>query len=87
LVFELNANFFAENWQKSQKIVIISSAPDFLKFVPIYLGWFLWGRGRLILTVLCSPYRKSMGSIFGRKYLMPGDDPTTSEFATTIPAL
>jgi hypothetical protein len=27
LVFEKNANLFAENWQKSQKIVIITSAP------------------------------------------------------------
>jgi hypothetical protein len=27
LVFEKNANFFAENWQKSQKIMIITSAP------------------------------------------------------------
>jgi hypothetical protein len=27
LVFEKNANFFAENWQKSQKIVIITSTP------------------------------------------------------------
>jgi Ni,Fe-hydrogenase III small subunit len=27
LVFEKNANFFAENWRKSQKIVIITSAP------------------------------------------------------------
>jgi hypothetical protein len=26
-VFEKNANFFAENWQKSQKIVIITSTP------------------------------------------------------------
>jgi hypothetical protein len=25
--FEKNANFFAENWQKSQKIVIITSTP------------------------------------------------------------
>jgi hypothetical protein len=25
LVFEKNANFFAKNWQKSQKIVIITS--------------------------------------------------------------
>jgi hypothetical protein len=31
LVFEKNANFFAENWQKSQKIVIITSTPG-LKF-------------------------------------------------------
>jgi hypothetical protein len=28
LVFEKNANFFAENWQKSPKIVIITSTPD-----------------------------------------------------------
>jgi hypothetical protein len=28
LVFEKNANFFAENWQKSHKIVIITSTPD-----------------------------------------------------------
>jgi hypothetical protein len=29
LVFGKNANFFAENWQKSQKIVIITSTPVF----------------------------------------------------------
>jgi hypothetical protein len=29
LVFEKNANCFAENWQKSQKVVIISSTPLF----------------------------------------------------------
>jgi phosphoserine phosphatase len=28
LVFEKNANFFAENCQKPQKIVIITSTPD-----------------------------------------------------------
>jgi hypothetical protein len=28
MVFEENANFFAENWQKSPKIVIITSTPD-----------------------------------------------------------
>jgi hypothetical protein len=27
LVFEKNGNFFAKNWQKSQKIVIITSVP------------------------------------------------------------
>jgi hypothetical protein len=32
LFFEKNANFFAENWQKSQKIVIITSTPDLAKF-------------------------------------------------------
>jgi hypothetical protein len=29
LVFEKNANFFTENWQKSQKIVIVTSTPCF----------------------------------------------------------
>jgi hypothetical protein len=28
LVFKKNANFFAENWEKSQKIVIITSTPE-----------------------------------------------------------
>jgi hypothetical protein len=32
LVFENNANFFAENCQKSQKIVIITSTPDWANF-------------------------------------------------------
>jgi predicted dinucleotide-binding enzyme len=32
LVFEKNANFFAENRQKSQKIVIITSTPDWANF-------------------------------------------------------
>jgi hypothetical protein len=27
MVLEKNANFFAENWKKSQKIVIIASTP------------------------------------------------------------
>jgi hypothetical protein len=27
LVFEKNAKYFDENWQKSQKIVVITSAP------------------------------------------------------------
>jgi hypothetical protein len=32
LVFEKNANFFAENGRKSQKIVSITSTPDWPKF-------------------------------------------------------
>jgi hypothetical protein len=28
LVFKKNANFFAENWEKSPKIVIITSTPE-----------------------------------------------------------
>jgi hypothetical protein len=35
LVFEKNANFFAENWQKSQKIVIITSTADWANFRPV----------------------------------------------------
>jgi hypothetical protein len=38
LVFEKNAIIFAENWQKSLKIVIITSTPDkvmFCIFVPV----------------------------------------------------
>jgi hypothetical protein len=45
LVFKKNANFFAENWQKSEKIVVITSTPDvyekialYPKIIPIILG-------------------------------------------------
>jgi hypothetical protein len=44
LVFEKNANFFSENWQKLQKIVIITSTPekvwmeDFDLFVYLVFG-------------------------------------------------
>jgi hypothetical protein len=31
LVFQINATFFAENWQKPQKIVIITSTHAWLK--------------------------------------------------------
>jgi hypothetical protein len=40
LVFEKNANFFAEDWQKSQKIVIITSTPGSQKFCRIGLFGF-----------------------------------------------
>jgi hypothetical protein len=36
LVFEKNANFFAENWEKSQKIVIITSVPGHTACEPIF---------------------------------------------------
>jgi hypothetical protein len=36
LVFDKkNANFLAENWQKSQKIVIITLTPDSANFSPL----------------------------------------------------
>jgi hypothetical protein len=38
LVFEKNANFFAENRQKSQKIVFITSVPDFGPRLPTNFG-------------------------------------------------
>jgi hypothetical protein len=40
LVFEKNANLFAKNWQKSQKIVTITSTPDWANR-PIS-GCLLW---------------------------------------------
>jgi hypothetical protein len=51
LVFEKNANFFAENWQKSQKIVIITSTPDWANFRPLG-DCLLW-------TVFFENYRSS----------------------------
>jgi hypothetical protein len=38
LVFEKNANFFAENCQKSQKIVIITSTPDWANIRHLGIG-------------------------------------------------
>jgi hypothetical protein len=35
LVFEKNAKFFAENWQKLQKIVIITSTPGYAAVVVV----------------------------------------------------
>jgi hypothetical protein len=40
LVFKKNANFFAENWQKSQKIVIITSTPVFSVKINMYIHNF-----------------------------------------------
>jgi hypothetical protein len=41
LVFEKNANFFAKNCQKSQKIVIITSTPDGGSLLPRLSKWAL----------------------------------------------
>jgi hypothetical protein len=40
LVLGKNANFFAENWEKSQKIVIITSTPDWTNFRPLVSIFF-----------------------------------------------
>jgi hypothetical protein len=39
LVFEKNANCFAENWQKSPKIVILTSTPDWAIWADVYNIW------------------------------------------------
>jgi hypothetical protein len=50
LDFEKNANFLAENWQKSQKIVIITSTPgrpDWANFRPLIwtkMGWSIFSQ-------------------------------------------
>jgi hypothetical protein len=41
LVFEKNATFFAENWQKSQKIVIKTSTPGHSAFGHYSQAFFL----------------------------------------------
>jgi hypothetical protein len=46
LVFEKNANFFSENCQKSQKIVIITLTPDWANFRTWYIcvpGYIYFG--------------------------------------------
>jgi hypothetical protein len=55
LVFEKNANFFAENWQKSQKIVIITSTPGHpgSNLVPLVMSHAQ--KNRPSTAVLCSP--------------------------------
>jgi hypothetical protein len=35
MVYEKNVTFFAENWQKSQKLMIITTTPDWANFRPI----------------------------------------------------
>jgi hypothetical protein len=41
LVFEKSAHLFAKNWQKSQKIVIITSAPGHFEFDFFFAFQFL----------------------------------------------
>jgi hypothetical protein len=50
LVFEKNDIFFAENWQKSQKIVIITSTPDLAYFWDTYC---LVGVYMYVAHILC----------------------------------
>jgi sensor c-di-GMP phosphodiesterase-like protein len=52
LVFEKNANFVAENWQKSQKIVIITSTPDKLIWKQLYQPTYF----SLVIGIVASMY-------------------------------
>jgi hypothetical protein len=48
LVFENNANFFAENWQNSQKIVIITSTPVNSTFIFLQARFLLHTRAESV---------------------------------------
>jgi hypothetical protein len=74
LVFEKNANFFAENCQKLQKIVIITSTPDrcnfFNFFVTLKMLSLAWSADVILTRVLFLAFRhrhldmyKSFGQI------------------------
>jgi hypothetical protein len=60
LVFEKNANFFAKNCQKSQKIVIITSTPDWTSFRPLgykrslhFFDFFFHDNGDSLVLTKC----------------------------------
>jgi hypothetical protein len=65
LVFEKNAKFFAENRQKSQKIVIITSVPDWAR---IFDHWDC-----LLLGSFIENYRSSPNNwatfLYGKSYV------------------
>jgi hypothetical protein len=63
LVFKKNANFFAENWEKSQKILIIASTPG----AHIFCGKFIAGK---MLCVL--PYFRQSNLSSNRSAKMSG---------------
>jgi phosphoserine phosphatase len=81
LDFEKNANRFAENWQKSQKIVIITSRPDeivkkiaqsvaqthFVKKI-IHIP----NRGKMLATFVVKKLPKIKQSPNGRKFAQAG---------------
>jgi hypothetical protein len=66
LVFEKNANFFSENWRKSQKIVIITSIPGW----PDWANFRLLGDRLLSFTFFLSNNRSSQNYYF-LKLLFP----------------
>jgi hypothetical protein len=54
LVFEKNANCFAENWEKSQKIVIITTTPGGNVMITIFVDFYQFAvkNGHLKRTML-----------------------------------
>jgi hypothetical protein len=83
LVFEKNANFFAENWEKSQKIVIITSTPGwkkYQKFCSFRSGADLDDYGRLInrLKPLRQATQLEQKAILAYAILFQSDDLTLS---------
>jgi hypothetical protein len=80
LVFEKNAIFFAENSQKSPKIVIITSTPG-VNFTNHFRPKFWvqhfhkikkWGRKKLCFIKVKTPGVNVMITIFGRKNIYMG---------------
>jgi Na+-translocating ferredoxin:NAD+ oxidoreductase RnfG subunit len=63
LFFEKNANFFDQNWQKSQKILIITSTPGLgLKIVESTINWMVlkYNSSVIALTGRFYPYAKNV---------------------------
>jgi hypothetical protein len=60
LVFEKNANFFAENCRKSQKIVIITSTPG--------NGSWVWVSARLQCLHVCKAVAFNFAAHFLNEY-------------------
>jgi hypothetical protein len=75
LVFEKNANFFAENCQKSQKIVIITSVPVYGKWTRIC--WWNFDEFELNLTNNIEGINRRSTSLTRRK--TSWTDPCLSE--------
>jgi hypothetical protein len=81
--FREKRHFFAENWQKSQKIVIITSIPDWANF--LLLGdCFIWSvlrklqkQRKILGNILADFFKNSSGhtfrNAFGRSLVLtPG---------------
>jgi hypothetical protein len=72
LVFKKNANFFSENWEKSQKIVIITSTPGIFWFSFNFSWLFCWAtaatQGLLFHKVTQASWGANPGSFVFRLF-------------------